>query len=61
MAEERNRHIWKYYQKFLYNYEHCKEITRFSEFNKFDQCMEAYLGWKTELNKHKMKFEKWAE
>ena len=29
-----------------------EEITRFSEFNKFDWCMEAYLGWKIELNEH---------
>ena len=52
MREERNRDIWKYYQKFPYNYEYCKEITRFREFNKFDQCMEANLGWKTKLNEY---------
>jgi len=55
MAEERNRDIWKYYQKLPYNYEYYKEITRFSEFNKFDLCMEAYVGWKTELNEHENK------
>jgi len=27
--------IWKYFQKFPYNYGYCKEITKFSEFNKF--------------------------
>ena len=55
MAEERNHDIWKYYQNFQYNYEYyCKEITRFVEFNKFHQCMEAYLGWKTELNEHEV-------
>ena len=52
MSEYRNHDIRKYYQKFLYNYEYCKEITRFSEFNKFDQGMEAYWEWKTELNEH---------
>ena len=28
--------IWKYFQKFLYNYGYCKEIAKCSEFNKFD-------------------------
>ena len=35
MRSERNHGIWKYYQEFPHNDGYCKQITKFSEFNKF--------------------------
>ena len=36
MTEESNHDIWICHQKFLANFGYCEEITKFSEFNKFD-------------------------
>jgi len=38
--------IWKYFQKFLYNYGYCKGITKCNEFNKFDYVQKLTWVWK---------------